>query len=79
MQMSPQSIDSLRQLRIELQEDAGKSYPNGVLRELLVLYDVCRCLELNIFLAKQIMGEVGWSYVVEYINQPCHTMLKRFA
>ena len=60
-------IQSLRQLRRDLQDEAGLSFPQAVHIELLVLYDVCRCLEFNIFQCKEVLGEVGWAYVNGYL------------
>lgn len=63
-------VFALRQLRMELQEDAGSNFPNGVRTELLVLYDVCKSLDLNIFQAREVLGETGWQSVTDYINSP---------
>ena len=63
-------VIALRQLRMELQEDAGSNFPNDVHKELLVLYDVCKSLDLNIFQAREVLGETGWQSVTDYINSP---------
>lgn len=63
-------IVALRQLRQELQEDAGLQFPQDVSREMLVLYDICKSLNLNIFQCKDVLGEPGWQYVHRYINTP---------
>lgn len=61
---------ALKQLRIELQESAGLDFPNSCLSELLVLYDVCKYLELPIFQAQEILGAQGYACVTEHINSP---------
>lgn len=61
---------ALRRLRMELQEKAGDRFPEALCTELLVLHDACRYLDLTIFQARDILGEVGWRYVTDYINGP---------
>ena len=63
-------LTKLQALRQELQEDAGENFPQGVMTELLVLYDVCKLLELNIFQAREVIGELAWKYITSYINSP---------
>lgn len=70
MEVTMKGAKALRHLRQKLQEDAGEDFPNGISRELLVLYDVCKFLDLNIFEAKDVLGECGWQYVASYINAP---------
>jgi len=70
MRTNLQGIDSLKNLRQQWQEDAGEEYPRDVLSELLVLYDVCEALDLNIFEARDVMGTTGLQAVREHINSP---------
>lgn len=71
------SLGKLKKLRQDLQEDAGLDYPNDVMDQLLMLYDVCKCLDLNIFQVKDILGEVGWSAVNAYINSRDYVLVKQ--
>lgn len=68
MLITPTGILALRKLRQELQEEAGLDFPKGVIQEMLVLYDVCKYLELNLFQCKEVLGEFGWKSIHEYIN-----------
>jgi hypothetical protein len=61
-------VKALQQLRIEQQESAGLDFPESCHTELLVLYDVCKYLELNIFQAQHVLGAQGYAYVTGYIN-----------
>jgi hypothetical protein len=72
---TPQGLVALRRLRQELQEDAGCQFPQAVLREMLILYDVCKSLDLNIFQCREVLGELGWQYLHEYINKPLELRL----
>lgn len=63
-------ISALRGLRTELEEHAGENYPQDVLRELLVLHDVCECLDLNIFQKRDVLGDEGGQYLNDYLNSP---------
>lgn len=65
-----QALINLQQLRQDWQEDAGFDYPGAVTTELLILYDVCKALDLNVLQAKEILGEVGFQAVNDYINAP---------
>lgn len=66
-------LDALKRLRQEWQEDAGVAYPKDVLPQLLVLYDVCKGLDLNRFEANAVLGQVGLQAVTAHINAPaCH-------
>jgi hypothetical protein len=60
---------ALRQLRRDWQDDAGFDFPQGTHTEMLVLYDICRCLDFNIFQCRQVLGEVGWAYVNGYLER----------
>jgi hypothetical protein len=70
MEVTMRGALALRQLRHELQDGAGDDFPDGVLTELLVLHDVCKSLGLHIFQAREVLGEVGWKCVADYINAP---------
>ncbi|MEM7125658.1 MAG: hypothetical protein AAF702_04990 [Chloroflexota bacterium] len=61
---------ALKQLRIELQESAELDFPDSCLSELLVLYDVCKYLELTIFQAREVLGAPGYACVTEHLNSP---------
>ncbi len=69
MEATMKGLFALRQLRRELQDDAGLNFPQGVHTEMLVLYDVCRSLDLNLFQCRDILGEVGWAYVNGYLER----------
>lgn len=73
MEVTMRGAVALKRLRQELQENAEEDFPNGIHRELLVLYDVCKCLDLNIFEAKDVLGEFGWRYVTRQISSPVCT------
>ena len=70
MMISIQGIWAMRALRLELQEDAGESFPQSVLTELLVMRDICKRLDLNIFQCQEVLGSEGWDYVNESIDLP---------
>lgn len=70
MQVTIKGVQALRLFRFELQEDSGAGFPHEVLTQLLVLHDVCKCLDLTIFQARHVLGEIGWRYVNEYMQQP---------
>ncbi|MEZ4711609.1 MAG: hypothetical protein R3A44_30725 [Caldilineaceae bacterium] len=63
-------ICALRKLRKAWQEDAGDSYPEAVMTELLVLYDVCSGLELNIFQKTDILGQIAWEGIQHHLDTP---------
>ena len=69
MEISIKGLYALRQLRRELQDDAGFDFPHAMHTEMLVLYDVCRCLDLNIFQCREVLGEVGWAYANGYLER----------
>jgi len=69
METTMKGIFALRQLRRDLQDDADLSFPQATHTEMLVLHDVCRCLDLNIFQCREVLGEVGWAYVNGYIER----------
>jgi hypothetical protein len=68
MLVALQGMLALRQLRMELQEDAGDAFPSSVHTEMLVLYDVCKSLDLNIFQCREILGEACWAYINDYLT-----------
>ena len=61
-------VVALRKLRKQWQEDAGTDYPDAALTELLVLYDVCHCLEFSIFQAQDVLGPVAWQTVQQHLD-----------
>lgn len=61
-------ICALRKLRKAWQEDAGDAFPKAVLTELLVLYDVCKGLELNIFQIEDVLGRTGRQGIKDYLD-----------
>lgn len=70
MLISHQGVVALTSLRKEWQKDAREEFPEGLSNQLLVLYDVCKLLELNIFQTQEVLSESGWRYVTTYINTP---------
>jgi hypothetical protein len=70
MEVSMRGAVALRQLRHEIQDSAGEDFPQGVLTELLILHDVCRSLDLNVFQAREILGDPSWRCVADHINAP---------
>lgn len=70
MLISHQGVVALTNLRKEWQKDAGEEFPEGLSNQLLILYDVCKLLELNIFQIQEVLSEHGWRYVTAYINTP---------
>lgn len=66
-------IMALERLRTQLEEDAGDAFPHDVLPQLLMLYDVCRCLDLSIFHIREVMGDVGWAFVRAELDAPVGT------
>ena len=63
-------VVAMRKIRLDLEEDAGSNFPEEVSRELLVLYDILKALEFNIFVMADVLGEQGLSFVQEYTNTP---------
>lgn len=70
MEVTMKGAIALKQLRQKLQEDADTEFPESVMRELLILHDVCKSLDLNVFQAKEVLGHSGWRGVVDYLNSP---------
>jgi hypothetical protein len=69
METTIKGLLALRQLRCDLQDDAGLDFPQATHTEMLVMYDVCRSLDLNLFQCKEVLGEVGWAYVNGYLER----------
>jgi len=63
-------IMALERLRTQLEEDAGDAFPHDVLPQLLMLYDVCRCLDLSIFHIREVLGDVGWTFLRAELDAP---------
>lgn len=70
MEVTTKGMVALKQLCEQLQEDAGDKFPEDTITELLVLHDVCKSLDLNIFQLKEVLGDAGWRGVVNHIGQP---------
>lgn len=64
------SVQALQKLRMEYQESAGMDFPAGCLTELLILYDICKSLDLSLFQVQQVLGAPGWALVIHHINSP---------
>ena len=73
MEATTKGLLALRQLRRDLQDDAGLDFPQAMHTEMLVLYDVCKSLDLNLFQCQDVLGEVGWHYVHAYLEMPITT------
>ncbi|MEZ4725697.1 MAG: hypothetical protein R3E79_01025 [Caldilineaceae bacterium] len=67
MEATMKGLYALRKLRQELQDDAGLEFPQAIHTEMLVLYDVCRYLDFNLFQCKAVLGEIGWRYIHTYL------------
>ena len=70
MAIAVKDLLALRQLRRDIQDNAGLDFPQATHTEVLVLYDVCKSLDLNIFQCKEILGEIGWHYINDYLETP---------
>lgn len=68
MQITMAGVCTLRDLRKVLQQDAGDDYPNHFLNELLLLYDVCKCLDMTVGHRMDVIGEQGWDLIHEHLN-----------
>lgn len=73
MLISHQGVMALAKLCKEWQQDAGDEFPEGMSNHLLILYDVCKLLDLNIFQTQEVLSERGWRYVIAYISTPIGT------
>ncbi|MEZ4861227.1 MAG: hypothetical protein R3C14_07970 [Caldilineaceae bacterium] len=74
MEATMKGLCALRKLRQELQDDAGVEFPQAIHTEMLVLYDVCRCLDFNLFQCKAVLGEMGWRYINTYLGMHVTTI-----
>jgi hypothetical protein len=63
-------VNALRELRIEHQESAGLDFPESCLTEMLLLYDVCKCLGLSLTQAQHVLGAPAYQMVTATINGP---------
>lgn len=63
--------DALRNLRKNLEEDADEDYPQDVLTELLVLYDVGKALDLTYFEIEHVLGAEG----LQAVNNHLYTIV----
>lgn len=70
MHIDLHAIKALQRLRIDLQEAAGANFPQSQLKELLLLYDVCKYLDLTYFQAQEVLGAPALSFVHDYLNRP---------
>lgn len=61
-------VYALRKLRLAWQNDAGDAFPQGMLTELLVLYDVGKLLELNIFQLNGVLGDEACACIKQHLN-----------
>ncbi|MEM7127027.1 MAG: hypothetical protein AAF702_11905 [Chloroflexota bacterium] len=59
MRTTVAGISGLRQLRMQLEEDAGDDFPEAVFTEILTLYDVCHTLHLNVFQIREVLGNAA--------------------
>ena len=70
-------VKALQELRIELEESAGLAFPESCLSEMLLLYDVCKHLELPLHHAQGVLGAPAYKMVKDYINSPlCSTVTR---
>jgi len=69
MRTSNRELVALKKIRQDLQEDAGSRYPDDVMVQLLMLYDVCNGLDLNIFALRDVLGSTGYQAVKDHINK----------
>jgi hypothetical protein len=70
-------VKALQELRMELEESAGLEFPESCLTEMLVLYDVCKHLELPLYHAQGVLGAPGYKMVTDYINNPIDSVPAR--
>ena len=67
-------IQALQQIRQELQESAGLDFPQSFLKEMLLLYDICKKLEIPLTHTRVVLGAPAYRMVTEYINSPIDLM-----
>ena len=63
-------IQALQQVRHELQESAGLDFPESCLKEMLLLYDICKKFDMPITYTREVLGARAYQLVTEYINTP---------
>ena len=63
-------VKALQHLRLELEESAGSKFPDSCLPQMLMLYDICRHLELPLHHAQGVLGSSAFKMVTAYINVP---------
>lgn len=67
-------VVALRNLRKALQEDAGAEFPDAVLPELLLLYDVCKCLDMSYGTLSDIVGHKGLRGIQQHLESTVRPM-----
>lgn len=73
MLITMSGVNKLRTLCHRFQEDAGDDFPAGVLRELLILHDICRELELNAVQIHNVLGTSAWECIQAHLESPACT------
>lgn len=68
MLTSNAGVSELARIRQELETESGSDYPHTVLRELLVLYDACGALGLDMRRIEQVLGTVGLQNVKSHLE-----------
>ncbi|CAN5384283.1 hypothetical protein BH10CHL1_BH10CHL1_45170 [soil metagenome] len=68
METTMKGLCALQRLRQEIQDDAGLEFPQALHIEMLVIYDVCKRLDFNIFQCKEVLGVIGWQYINDYLE-----------
>jgi hypothetical protein len=63
-------VKALQQLRLELEESAGQEFPESCLPQMLLLYDVCKHLEIPLHHAQGVLGSSAYKMVTDHINRP---------
>jgi hypothetical protein len=76
MLISPKGVVALANLCQEWQKDAGTEFPECLSIQLLVLYDVCKSLNMNANQTKAVLSDAGLRYVEAYINTPIGTPIQ---
>ena len=61
-------VVALRNLRKALQEDAGADFPDALLPELLLLHDVCKCLDIPCGHISDIVGRRGMKSIQNHLD-----------
>lgn len=68
MLTSNAGVSELVRIRKELETESGSDYPHSVLRELLVLYDACSALGMDMKRIEQVLGTVGLQKVRSHLE-----------